>query len=930
MARRWLALALVFNTCAASASNVTLVQGAWGFYTGEAKPCGGIDAGLTNWMLGGLRTIFYGRRFVMFADDFSGQQPSASGCRPVYPYFCADLVCGRISSVDAAFFLPVAGVDVLAEINSAGIPGKIFLLSGNGVWRFTAVPTGSNAIAALDEGFPQPLLTTGGGDGGGVFAGASLSPGDLDDLGAATWIPFDASAPANTTDRGLLFKGKVGWEFMRGANTSAPFTVNPGVPVDSIIKPPINALCTRDSLPAGQDPILVGITHSITYQSVPRTFFMYKGTRPMPYLHRYINYARAPSAGTAVCKPADATGGPRVVMCVFIIAFVLACYVMLWTGRVKAPLAGCSLLQLPATLCSAMACFCITSHVVQDAREKFGSATDNNPAYRPYGSGAGAMAAGAVAGTSAASTGSGAAALKAGGSCKLDFTFNCDLFLAVLSSFVSFATMFAWNAWPGWLLFPAVLSVIFLLRTYQGSFGETPGSSWYEEVNAAANELLPAGLAEAQVAIARKSDVMWWFPPPDWLVPVWTKRFLMLGHVCFTVFFAGALALTPGWPPLEIPTNKGQTQATGMQVSALSTTWAVFVIFSFLVTCSFGFNIKPQIYVEKMQAENEKMRAFERTAPVQSGTKTLEALAEEAYGSKLAGIWCIFAMAMSVLSACYQFVPEGRVILQIVGRQGWFAARCIPWHGQFLPGGSCLYHGEDNVGSVVFFAVAMPLTAAISFAIQLLQHKYDAFFLVTQTHLQWLTDNMPGAGAQCETTHERLRKWWDLREFYVNDKLPVLYRFASPGFAFILVLDAVLALALVLLDLQTPGIWHSSAQVVALSAHAFFITAFLLKTCWRLYACSSLQASHAIKLQQLKRQQLAKTELIKSAGGEATTAGVQNALLFAEEIEAMVAVIHLGDHTQEILGVAVTPQKLVFVLTYFGSGLVALLRSTST
>jgi hypothetical protein len=76
------------------------------------------------------------------------------------------------------------------------------------------------------------------------------------------------------------------------------------------------------------------------------------------------------------------------------------------------------------------------------------------------------------------------------------------------------------------------------------------------------------------------------------------------------------------------------------------------------------------------------------------------------------------------------------------------------------------------------------------------------------------------------------------------------------------------------------------------------------------------------------------TQLTNSAGGEAgdaqaVSAGMQQALVFAEEIEAMVAVIRLGDHTQKILGVTVTPQKLVLVLGYFGSGLVTLLSSTS-
>jgi hypothetical protein len=235
----------------------------------------------------------------------------------------------------------------------------------------------------------------------------------------------------------------------------------------------------------------------------------------------------------------------------------------------------------------------------------------------------------------------------------------------------------------------------------------------------------------------------------------------------------------------------------------------------------------------------------------------------------------------------------------------------------------------------MLFAATVPLTAALSYAIQLLQHKYDTFFLVTQTHLQWLTDNMPVAGVQCTTTHEQLRLWWELREFLVVEKLPVLYRFASPGFAFILVLDAVLSLALVLEDLQHPGSWHQNPPLMVLSVHVLFITAFLLKSCWRLYTCATLQASHMIKLQHLKGQQLAMTKLFNSAlpGGEASdaqavAAGMQQAMVFAEEIEARVAVIRLGDHTQKILGVAVTPQKLVLVLGYFASGLVTLLSST--
>jgi hypothetical protein len=295
---------------------------------------------------------------------------------------------------------------------------------------------------------------------------------------------------------------------------------------------------------------------------------------------------------------------------------------------------------------------------------------------------------------------------------------------------------------------------------------------------------------------------------------------------------------------------------------------------------------------------------------------------------------------MSVLSASYEFVPQGLVTLQRVGVQGLFSAQCLRGNAHALSeigtNGSCVYLGNGNVGAITFFAATVPLTAVLSFAIQLLQHKYDAFFLVTQTHLQWLTDNVPVASVQCETTHEQLRRWWELREFFVNEKLPVLYRFASPGFAFVLVLDAALALALVLEDLASPGSWHTNPPVMVLSVHVLFITAFLLKSCWRLYTCATLQASHVVKLQYLKGQQLAKIKLAVPAvpGGEASdaqavAAGMQHALVFAEEIEARIAYIRVGDHVQKILGVKVTPQKLVLVLGYFVSGLVTLMSSTA-
>jgi hypothetical protein len=166
---------------------------------------------------------------------------------------------------------------------------------------------------------------------------------------------------------------------------------------------------------------------------------------------------------------------------------------------------------------------------------------------------------------------------------------------------------------------------------------------------------------------------------------------------------------------------------------------------------------------------------------------------------------------------------------------------------------------------------------------------------------------------------------------FVKRKLPTIYRFVSPGFAFVLVLDAVLTLALVLADLSAPGGWHSKPPLVVLCVHVVFMTAFLLKSCWRLYTCATLQASHTAQLQHLKGEQLAKTQLTNSAGGKAgdalmVSAGMQQALVFAEEVDARVAAMSMHDQTLKILGIAVTPSKLLLVLSYFGSGLLALLR----
>jgi hypothetical protein len=920
----------------------------------EPTPCDGMDAQLTNWMQGGLRTVFNGDRFAMFADGFAHEQPPAVGCLPIYPFFCGNPACEGISSVDAAFFLPVAGIDVIASVNDMSVPGKIFLLSGIQAWRFTALPSRSAAVATLDEGFPKPILAA-DDSGMGVFAGVSLSPGDLDGPNAAAWVPFSATAPVNTTDRGLLFKGPKVWEFRRPANASAPLTVSPGVPMDSVLKPPVHTLCLGYSAPPGQDLKLAAITYrkwqrwkfpalqafykgattpfethdGNTWGVLPAKYCSQPGKKPdgcLPYYSRFNKLSSTTDGGPEGCPlsakgyktdevVAGATSGLLVVMCAFVTSFVLACYAALWAGRMKAP-AGCSLLQLPAALCTTVTCLFVaqrahTEHV----------AVGSNPA---YGEGGAAVAAGAVVGTSAASTGDGTAARKAGGCCELDFTFNWDLLLAVLSSTVSFVSFFTWNAWPGWLVFPAVVSAIFLVRAYQGSFGRT--------------------LSPGSVKAARSPGVTWWFPPPEWLVPAWVERFLVLGHVYFTGMVAWAIISSPGLPPLgklspaqlsRLNGINGRMVAYAVLATSLGSTWAVFVIFSSLVTCSFGFSLKPRIHTRMADAENKKMSAFERTRSVHSGTETLESLTSRAYNGELAGAWRIFAVAMSVLSATYQCVPQGRAILQRLWEQGLYSAQCTKtWSLCEIGNGHCLYFGSGNPGAIALFATTVPLTVALSFSIQLLQHKYDTFFLVTQTHLQWLTDNMPVANAQCTATLEQLRAWWELREFLVEEKLPVLYRFVSPGFAVVLVLDAGLVLALVILDVLEPGGWHSDPAVVVLFVHTVFITAFLLKSCWRLHAGATLQASHATILQRLKRQQLAMTKLEdpathgagKASDTQTTAAGLKHALLFAEEIEAMSAVIRLSDHTQKILGVTVTPQKLVLVLGYFASGLVTLLR----
>jgi hypothetical protein len=413
---------------------------------------------------------------------------------------------------------------------------------------------------------------------------------------------------------------------------------------------------------------------------------------------------------------------------------------------------------------------------------------------------------------------------------------------------------------------------------------------------------------------------------------MWTKRIIVWGHVCFTGLFAWALNINPGWPPLS---TIGATVVQSVQETSLGSTWSVYVIFSLLVACSFGFSLKPHVYTRVKAKEMRLMLAFEQAAPTHNVTETLETLVSRAYESKLTGSWFAFAVAMSLLSASYFFLPMGVILLQGVARQGWFTGLCHenqPYYfvRSSLPDGSCLYPGFGNTGAIAFFAATVPLTGGLSFAIQLLQHKFDTLFLVIQTHLQWLTDSVPVAGAQCEATHERMRAWWELREFLVKEKLPVLYRFASPGFAFIIVLNAVLALALVLEDLQIPGSWRQNPPEMVIFVHCLFITAFLMKSCWRLYTCAALQASHTIKLQQLKGGQLAMTKLINSAGGEAgdaqaVSAGMQQALVFAEEVEARVAIIRLGDETQKILGIAVTPQNLLLIIGYFGSGLVTLL-----
>ena len=109
----------------------------------------------------------------------------------------------------------------------------------------------------------------------------------------------------------------------------------------------------------------------------------------------------------------------------------------------------------------------------------------------------------------------------------------------------------------------------------------------------------------------------------------------------------------------------------------------------------------------------------------------------------------------------------------------------------------------------------------------------------------------------------------------------------------------------------------------------------MLKSCWRLYRCAALQASHAVALQHVKRAQLAAVSLDAGAdtAGEAddtgnsmrSAAALRSITLFAEEIEAASAAIRLSDTNPRILGVDVTPQKLVLVFGYFVSGLVTLL-----
>ena len=72
--------------------------------------------------------------------------------------------------------------------------------------------------------------------------------------------------------------------------------------------------------------------------------------------------------------------------------------------------------------------------------------------------------------------------------------------------------------------------------------------------------------------------------------------------------------------------------------------------------------------------------------------------------------------------------------------------------------------------------------------------------------------------------------------------------------------------------------------------------------------------------QRLKRKQLAAVSL----DGERSAAMFQSITLFAEEIEAASAEIRLCDNNAKVLGIEVTPQKLLLVAGYFASGLITL------
>ena len=349
---------------------------------------------------------------------------------------------------------------------------------------------------------------------------------------------------------------------------------------------------------------------------------------------------------------------------------------------------------------------------------------------------------------------------------------------------------------------------------------------------------------------------------------------------------------------------------------------SVFYIWAFLAA-SCGFTLKHGKRDAIAKDFSAKMRRFmdaHRGHPGHETQGAFDAEMTELFQSRLKGGWLAFAVIMSALSASYYFVPLGLLNLETMCKRDTFTVKrstvASDMGSQASGSDVSDWASENNPGMVVYFAMTLVATVCISFALQVLQHTLDNFFVVIQGHMTWLTAIMP----QPDTTgdigpvHEHLQVWWQLRQFVLKDKLPVLYDFVSPAFGTLLLVNSILALALVIEEFSRPGGWYSIPPLVVLTVHVAFISAFLCKSCWRLFTCATIPALHAVKLQQLKCGQLANFNLETSS-----PSAKQDALLFAEEIEAMISSIKFTPEGPQLLGVRVTPEKLLALVTYFAS-----------